>query len=95
MITGTTKRGFEYSVSEKLGNDFRFVLAYSKVNDGDAVSTLVGAADLARIVLGDDGLAALCKHVAEPDGSVPTDILMEELGEIIQAAGAGNKEVKN
>lgn len=95
MITGKTKSGFEYSVSEKLGNDFRFVMAYAKVDTGDAVSTLVGAADLAKIVLGEAGLAALCKHVEEPDGSIPTDALMGELVEIIQAVGAENKEVKN
>lgn len=95
MLTGKTKSGFEYSVSEKLGNDFRFVQSYSKVFGKDPGSQLTGVVELANIVLGVDGVAALCDHVAEPDGTVPTDAVMRELVEIVQAAGEANGAVKN
>lgn len=95
MIEGTTKSGFSFRVSEKLGNDFRFVRAYARASGEDAAAKLTGAVELAEVVLGKSGVDALCAHVAEPDGTVPTDAVMGELLEIVQAAGGKDGAVKN
>lgn len=95
MIEGKTKSGFTFAVSEKLGNDFRFVRAYARANGSDATDQLAGAVALAEVVLGKTGVDRLCDHVAEADGTVPTDAVMRELVEIVQAAGAADGAVKN
>ena len=95
MIEGTTRSGFAFRVSEKLGNDFRFVRAFADANNGDPAKMFAGAVKLAEVVLGAEGVDRLCGHLAEEDGSVPTDKVMNELSEILQAAGAANGEVKN
>ena len=95
MIEGKTKSGFAFHVSEKLGNDFRFVRAYARANGSDAGDQLAGAVELAEVVLGREGVDRLCAHVAEADGTVPTDRVMREVVEIVQAVGEQNGTVKN
>ena len=95
MITGTTSSGFSFTVSEKLKNDFRFVLAYARMTGGNAAEQLAAPVELVNMVLGQEGAAALYAHVAEADGTIPTDRVMSELGEIIAAAGKGDRDIKN
>lgn len=95
MVKVTTSSGFECSVSEKIGNDFRFVMTFAKLQSKDAAEQITAPVELVNLVLGKDGAEALYRHVAEEDGTVPTDRLMEELTEVIRAAGEKNKEIKN
>lgn len=95
MITGKTSSGFEYSVSEKLRNDFRFVLAFADMGSDDADEKIRGGVELVNVVLGREGAAALYRHVAEADGTVPTDKVMAELTEIIRLSGQSDREIKN
>lgn len=95
MINGVTKSGFSFRVSEKLGNDFRFVRAFARVKSGEPAEQLAGTVQLAEVILGPGGVDALCEHVAEPDGSVPTDAVMRELTEIVDAAKSADGAVKN
>lgn len=95
MIEGTTKSGFRFTVREDLGDDFRFILAYAKVNSADAGEQTSGAVELVKAVLGEDGLRALCAHVAQEDGYIPTSAVMAELREIIAAATDRSGDLKN
>lgn len=95
MITGKTSSGFEFSVSENLNNDFRFVLAYDELMNGTPAAQLSASPKLVKLVLGEDGAKALYKHVQEPDGFLPTDKIMSELTEIVTASGKADGEVKN
>ena len=91
----TTSSGFTFTVNEKLKNDFRFVVALSDMTNGDADAQLAGSASLVRIVLGEQGARALYKHVAESDGTVPTDKIMQEITEIIRLSGESEECIKN
>jgi len=95
MITGKTSSGFEFTVSENLKNDFRFVLAYDELMNGTPAAQLGASPKLVKLVLGEDGAKALYAHVQEPDGFLPTDKVMAELTEIVTASGKANGEVKN
>lgn len=95
MITGTTSSGFHYTVSEKLRNDFRFILIYSKMTGKDEAAQLTAQPELINLVLGEDGAEALYAHVAEEDGTIPADKLMAELAEIVTSSGKKDSEIKN
>lgn len=95
MINGVTASGFEYSVSERLKEDFRFVIAYSKLSSDNPAEQMSAPVELTKLVLGESGAKRLYAHVAEPDGMIPTERVMTELTEIVAAAGNKNKEIKN
>ncbi len=91
-MIGTTSSGFNFSSNGRVVNDWRFVRALTAIEKGDDVEKLYASAQLVNLLLGDKGEAALCKHVAEADGTVPTDKLMKEVGEILSLMRG---EVKN
>lgn len=95
MITGKTSSGFEFSVNADLKNDFRLVMAYAATQSENEGEQAGGLIQLVNVVLGKNGAAALYKHLAQEDGTIPTDKVMAELGEIIRAAGQADNEVKN
>lgn len=95
MITGKTSSGFEFSVSENLKTDFRFVAAYADTQSDSEGEQAKGLVQLLNVVLGKNGAAALQRHVALEDGTVPIKQLMAELGEIIRAASESDGAVKN
>lgn len=94
MITDKTSSGFEFTVSEKLGNNYEFVKAFKAAASKNPEERLYGTVDLVKIVLGDEGEEALCDYVREEDGSVPTDRILDEIGEIIRIIGEKNAEAK-
>lgn len=95
MVTGKTSSGFEFTVNESLKNDFRFVLAYDELMNGEPSAQLSASAKLVKIVLGESGAKRLYAHVQEADGFLPTDKVMAELTEIVTASGKMDGEVKN
>lgn len=95
MITGKTSSGFEFSVSENLKTDFRFVAAYADTQSDSEGEQAKGLVQLLNVVLGKKGAAALQRHVALEDGTVPIKKLMAELGEIIRATSESDGAVKN
>lgn len=95
MIDGKTSTGFNFSVDERIGNNFRFVEAFADMKSSDEDARLAAMVELPRIVLGRDGASRLMAHVAEPDGFVPTDKMMKEIVNIIQLVGERNASVKN
>lgn len=84
MVKGTTSTGFKYSANEKVNNDWRFVKALNDVESKDESRIINGTVMMVNLLLGSDGETKLCKHVAEPDGTIPTDKLMAEVGEILK-----------
>lgn len=91
-MKGTTSSGFEFNVSDKIGNDYRLqrvLTAYEKGSDTEKMCSMV---ELVRVLLGDEGEAALCEHVKEADGTVPTHEIVKEVTEIF---GIMRGEIKN
>lgn len=91
-MKGTTSSGFNFDANDRITNDWRFVKALTAIEKGDDVEKLYASTQLVNLLLGEKGEAALCEHVAEEDGTVPTDKLMREAGEILSLMRG---EVKN
>lgn len=94
MITGKTTSGFEFEINENIKKDYRFIRAYRKAHSKDEHEQLIGADDLLTITLGEDGADRLMEFLAEEDGTVPSDKVMNELAEIISIAGK-DESLKN
>lgn len=94
MVTGTTKSGFRFSIRDGVAEDFRVVEALADADSGDASAVLRGTVQLVRLLLGDDGKAALYDHLISLHGSVPTARVSEEITEILTLARE-HREVKN
>lgn len=94
MITGTTKSGFSFAVSEDIGSDFRIMEAIADAESEDASEKLRGTVNLVRAVLGNSGKRALYRHVMK-DGVVPSEAVAEEITEILQIAKEKQRTVKN
>ncbi len=82
-MTGKTSSGFEFKSNPKITNDWRFVKALTAIEKGDDTEKLYASSQIVTLLLGDEGEKALCEHLAEEDGTVPTDKLMFEVGEIL------------
>lgn len=94
MITGITKSGFAFAVSEKIGNDYRVLDAIVRFQSGKDDAVLSAMMELPRLILSDAGFERLVEHVREEDGVVPTDRIMAEITEIIQLSKDNNEELK-
>lgn len=86
-----TKSGFEAEVRENLGNDYRYLKALRSFREPDNDLRMLELPELCELTLGKDGARKLEQHLAQEDGSVPMDKVMEELFEIWGAS----KQTKN
>lgn len=86
-MKGKTKSGFKYNVNENIRTDWRFVKALADADSEDASKQLSGATRMVNLLLGDEGEAKLEAHVAQEDGVVPIERIMDEVREIITAIG--------
>lgn len=86
-MKGKTKSGFKYNVNENIRTDWRFVKALADADSEDASKQLSGATRMVNLLLGDEGEAKLEAHVAQDDGVVPIERIMDEVREIITAIG--------
>ena len=86
MITGKTKRGFEYAIDEADINNMEFLDALSGANDGDPLQ----ASKVLRLLLGDKQRKALYDSLRDEKGRVPIDAVMEEVKDILANDGAKN-----
>lgn len=92
MVSGKTKTGFEYTVNEAIRTDWRFVKALADADSSDASRQLAGAVRMVTLLLGEKGEAELEKHVAQEDGIVPTESIINEVRDILNGIG---EEIKN
>ena len=94
MISGTTKSGFEFTVNENIAGDWRLAKALAKSQSKKETEQIQGAIEIVKIVLGDQE-EDLCEYLADENGSVPTQKVMEEIAEIMEVISGKSKEIKN
>lgn len=80
-----TKSGFECNVNERRLKDWRYVKAAAKMNEGDEAGIASALTFAIPFLLGEDGEAALMKHVEDEDGVVDSEKFVAEYVEITQA----------
>jgi len=86
MISGKTKSGFKYSVSEERLNNYELLEAIGELEENPLVLTKV-----VDLLLGKEQKKELKDHLRTKDGLVPTEKLSEEITEIFQS----QSETKN
>lgn len=94
MVSGKTKSGFEFSISEHIVDDWRVAKAIAKSQSKKEAEQISGAVEVVGLVLGDQE-EALCDHIKREDGTVPINALMDEISEIMTIAKEQNAAVKN
>ena len=87
MKQGKTQTGFEFELSENIGNDYEVVELLSELEENPLVLTR-----LVVKILGKDQAKRLKDHVRDAEGRVPTDRMTEEIVDIFQNSG---EETKN
>jgi hypothetical protein len=88
MIEGKTSSGFEFTVDERILEDWSLVEAISMADSDDESEQIRGLMNLVKIVLGDQ-FDALKKHIADRnDGYVPSPEVSATIVEIIKTSRA-------
>lgn len=100
MIKGKTESGFEFQIPEGLGKDVLFLRTvrdfYKAEKTNDQEKLLDCALDLPVLVVGSsEEEERLYKHIKAIHGTVPIDVLFRELTQMIEAASAEERAVKN
>lgn len=90
MIKGKTRSGFEFSVSRRILDDWRFTLAIADAESKDPSRSVQGSVNCVRLLLGDQE-ESLYAHIAEADGTIPKDKIGEEVADIIKELGKTQK----
>lgn len=86
MISGTTKSGFDYEISEDVLDDYELLEMLSEVDRGN-VSLLTTAAGL---ILGEEQIKKLKEHNRGDNGIVSAKRMIKDIVDIIT-----KKEIKN
>lgn len=87
MKQGKTQTGFEYELSESIGNDYEVVELLSELEENPLILT-----KLVSKILGKEQAKRLKNHVRDDNGTVPTDKMTQEIVDIFQNSG---EEPKN
>ena len=84
MTTGKTKSGFEFSVNEKMADDWRLISAIADAESSDGSKRISGLISVVRLLIGEEGEKKLCEHVMSlNDGMCPQSVMTNEIIEII------------
>lgn len=100
MVTGKTSSGFEYSITEGILDDWRYIKAFRNANSKDLEKQVDGVCSVIEVIFNDpEQEEAFYKHIAETfgdeyQGRVPTKVVWTEMNEIIGALRE-NSETKN
>ena len=86
MISGETRSGFKFEVSEDIANDMELFEALCDLDNGDATAVV----PVCRIILGEQK-KALYDHLRKKYGHVPVDKVTEEITDIFTAIRDGKK----
>lgn len=86
MITGKTKTGFVYTISEQRLNNYELIEAIGEVEEYPLAITKV-----VNLLLGKDLAKELKEHIRDDEGFVSSEKLMEEIMDIFQ----GQSQTKN
>lgn len=87
-----TSSGYECTPNEKIRNDWRFVELLEECDSDSVVRQVAGIKKMLHLMLSKEDIQALYDHVAEEDGTIPTDKIMKEVTEIMEGM---RKELKN
>ena len=80
MIKGTTESGFEFVVSDTIGDDFEFL---ELVAEAESNTLLIGR--IIERLLGKEQKKALMEHLRGEDGIVHTTSMVDAFAEIMKA----------
>lgn len=79
MVTGKTKSGFSYELSEARLNNYELLEVIGELDDNPLVLSRV-----VKLLLGEEQTTKLKEHLRTEDGLVPSDKLSNEITEIFQ-----------
>lgn len=85
MIKGKTKSGFKFEVRERLLDDWRFLNATQAMLKKDEQKQVDGLLKTVELVLDEKATERLMEHLADEEGIVPIEKVIEEFGEILEA----------
>lgn len=85
-MQGKTKTGFEFDIDDRILTDWRFTMALTRCQNGRGIDQLAGAQDMVSLMLGEDGLERMMKHISENnEGYVPAEAVMAEVQDIFES----------
>lgn len=88
MITGTTTSGFDFQISENVGDDYEILELMARIQKG---VDLLAITELIDRVLGEDQKERFKDHCRADDGRVSTERMMTEFFEIFSSHNATKK----
>lgn len=94
MITGKTKDGFAFEVSENIGKDFRIVMSLRKLSTDDVTAKIEGTYDFADAVLGKKGIDNLVAFTTKKQGFADSEYIINTCHEIVAFVNEKNAEIK-
>ena len=87
MITGTTRSGFSFEISENLGDNMELLEVLEEMSNKNPYAL----AKACKIVLGEQQKKALYDHLRTEDGRVPVEGVSDAITDIFEAAGKPGK----
>ena len=85
-MQGKTKTGFEFDIDDRILTDWRFTMALTRCQNGRGIDQLAGAQDMVSLMLGEDGLDRMMKHISKNnEGYVPAEAVMAEVQDIFES----------
>lgn len=89
-MKGTTTSGFEFEIDDRILSDWRFVSEMANLkdledSDSKEVDFIVSMKNVEKLIFKDNGKAFEKYIASQNDGTVPTDVLLKELLEIIKS----------
>ncbi|NLZ56297.1 MAG: hypothetical protein GX900_06525 [Clostridiaceae bacterium] len=85
MLTGKTKTGFEFEISESALNNYELFEVLSEVD-----SNPLKMPQMVNLLLGEEQKKALMEHLRTEDGTVPIDAVSKEILDIFSSARLKN-----
>lgn len=87
MIRGITKSGFEFEVSENIGDNMEMLEALNDMSEKE----VSGISRVCEIALGKEQKKRLYDHVRTEDGRVPVSAINDAIGDIFETVGKAGK----
>lgn len=96
-VRGTTKSGFKFAIDSDVFKDWRFVRAARKANKGDGEAQIDGSFEMIEVLFNDSKEEErFYQFLAEKHGGrVPSDVVGQEIGEIMKIVQEKSKTAKN
>lgn len=86
MIKGKTNSGFEYEIDDGTLNNYELIEILAEIEEQPLLLP-----KLIKMILGEKQKNALMEHIRDANGTVPVNLVNDELTQIIQS----QKKLKN